>query len=358
MPAAIDTEVKKKVINQWLIGDTRDKIAADNKIGAGTVTNIMNEWKKGVEDSDYESIRELAVFSKKQGLNLSKHACSIRLNNYIKNIGTNPDEIESFIANLANSSEPEKLIDVSNQVAHLSRSESIPLDDIEDYVKQKEEEKQRLDQEIEHKRAILQSTNVDLQTISDYNRLKEELSEYRLSTEAPTRLMSILQTIKQIGYEPHKIVARFSNIESLRQTEKGLKNNCKIFEERIARCREVLLLSEQIVQLRIGIGELLAFHTAVCEKAERQNLSMESAAYHVIEDIQYYKKLGGMKKELSDVTTKVFVMNQFSARQNNAVMALIKLQYHGITEDHILSLSRGESDYNNTGNHSASQPQA
>jgi transposase len=64
MQAAIDTQVKRRVINQWVSGDSRDKIAADNKIGAGTVTNIMNEWKKGVEDSDYESIRELAVFSK------------------------------------------------------------------------------------------------------------------------------------------------------------------------------------------------------------------------------------------------------------------------------------------------------
>jgi hypothetical protein len=56
---------------------------------------------------------------------------------------------------------------------------------------------------------------------------------------------------------------------------------------------------------------------------------MESAAYGVIEDIQYYNKLGGIKKELSNLATKVFVMNQLSARQNNAVMALIKLQSQG-----------------------------
>jgi hypothetical protein len=119
-------------------------------------------------------------------------------------------------------------------------------------------------------------------------------------------------------------------------------------------------LCEQIVRLRIGLGEILAFHTAVCEKAEMYNLSMESASYRVIEDIQYYNKLGGMKKELSDVTTKVFVMNQLSARQNNAVMALIKLQSQGVTEDRILSLSRGEcgGDNNNAGNHSPiPQPQ-
>jgi 5'-3' exonuclease len=227
MPAAIDTEVKKKVINQWLIGDTRDKIAADNKIGAGTVSNIINQWKKGVENSDYESIRELSLFSKKHGLNLAEYACSIRLNNYIVNIGTNPDEIESFIANLANSPEPEKLIDVANQIAGVSRSESIPLEDLETHVKQREKEIQRLEEEIKQRRAILESTNVDVQTISEYTHLKEELNQYRLSTEDPTRLLLLLQTIKQIGYEPQKIVARFSNIESLRQTEKGLKDNCK-----------------------------------------------------------------------------------------------------------------------------------
>jgi hypothetical protein len=360
MPAAIDSQVKKQVINQWLSGDSRDKIVTDNGIGAGTVSNIINEWKKGIENSDYDSLRELAVYSKKEGFDLSHIAASIQLSNYIQKLGANQDQIEAFIANLANSPEPKRLIDVANQVAHVSRSESVPLEDLEDHVKRKQEEKQRLEEEIEHKRAILESTNVNVQTISEYTHLKEELSKYRLSTEDPPRLLSILRTIKMIGYEPHKIVARFSQIESLRQTEKGFKNNCKILEKRIARSQEVLPLSEQIVRLPIGIGELLAFHTAVSEKAEMHNLSIESAAYRVIEDIQYYNKLGGLKKELSDVSTKVLVMNQLSTRQNNAMMALIKLQSHGVTEDQILSLSRGEcGDYNDTGNHSAfPQPQA
>jgi hypothetical protein len=63
MPAAIDTQVKKEVINQWLSGDSRDRIAADNGLGAGTVSNVINELKRGVEDTDYDSVRELAVYS-------------------------------------------------------------------------------------------------------------------------------------------------------------------------------------------------------------------------------------------------------------------------------------------------------
>jgi hypothetical protein len=130
MPAAIDSHIKKHVINQWLSGDSRDRIAADNNIGAGTVSNIINEWKKGVEDSDYDSLREITVPFKKQGISLNELAPSVRLYNYIQKLGANQDQIESFIANLANSPEPEKLIDVTNQVAQLSRSESIPLEEL------------------------------------------------------------------------------------------------------------------------------------------------------------------------------------------------------------------------------------
>jgi hypothetical protein len=81
------------------------------------------------------------------------------LYNYVQNLGTNHDKIESsLIGNLANSSEPEKIVNVSNQVAQLSRSESIPLEDPENHVKQNEEE-------IKSRHEILESTNVRHTTI-------------------------------------------------------------------------------------------------------------------------------------------------------------------------------------------------
>nr|MDQ6864837.1 hypothetical protein [Thermoproteota archaeon] len=223
MPAAIDTQVKRRVIIQWLAGESRDRIAADNNIGAGTVSNIINEWKKGVEDSEYGSIRELAVFSKKEGLNLGEFASRFRLYNYINKVAANEEQIESFIVNYmngANSLPPEKIIELTNQLFDVSKSESIPPAEVPGRIKQKLVEKQRLEDQIQEAGAILQSKNVDIETINEYNRLKEHLSKYNLSLEDPTRLL-LLQTIKQIGYEPQKIVARFSHIESLRQTEKG-----------------------------------------------------------------------------------------------------------------------------------------
>ena len=99
MPAAINEQTRKQVIQQWVSGDTREKIAIDNDIGEGTVSGIVNDWKKGLEDSEYESVRELAVQSKKQGIALSDLASHFRLYNIIKKSGANEDQIESFISN-------------------------------------------------------------------------------------------------------------------------------------------------------------------------------------------------------------------------------------------------------------------
>jgi len=338
MPAAIDTRVKKQVINQWLSGDSRDRIAADNNIGAGTVSNIINEWKKGLADSEYETIRELAVFSKKQGLNLGEHASSVRLRNYIEKLGANQDQIESFIANLANSPEPEKLIDVANQVAHLSRSESIPLEDLEGHVKQKEEEKQRLEEEIKQTRAILESTNVEMETINEYKQLKAELSKYHLSSDDPERLLTVLDNLKDYRYDPKKIVAEFSNIKSLKQREKALKDNCAMLEKRMSGDRQVIPLLQRIRSMGIGIDKLLPFSLAVNEKARTCNLPISAAAYRVIEDIENYNRIGGMNKEITRLAVQIFGMNEICAPRNKAITSLLKLQRYGISDQEVLNV--------------------
>ena len=63
-----------------------------------------------------------------------------------------------------------------------------------------------------------------------------------------------------------------------------------------------LPLAEQIMRLKVGIGELLAFHSAVCEKADMEKIPLDAAAYRIAEDIGYYRQLGGLKQERNKVT--------------------------------------------------------
>jgi hypothetical protein len=97
MPPAIHAQVRDQVIKEWLSGNTRNEIATKNKIGAGTVSNIINEWKKGLDNSEYESIRELAAFSKKEAMTLSDMAENVRLNNYIRKLGADLEKIDHLL---------------------------------------------------------------------------------------------------------------------------------------------------------------------------------------------------------------------------------------------------------------------
>ena len=120
MPAAIDPVIKKQVVKQWLLGDSRDRIAADNGIGAGTVSNIIDDFKKGVQDSDFSSVRELAIHCKKEGVDLRDLAPALRIKNHynrLTQLGTNVSEeqVEAYIVNLASSPDPAKLIEAARR---------------------------------------------------------------------------------------------------------------------------------------------------------------------------------------------------------------------------------------------------
>jgi hypothetical protein len=74
--------------------------AIDNNIGEGTVSSIVIDFKIGLDNSEFDSARELALAAKKQGLNLSDIASNFRLHNFIRNSGAAEDKIELFITNI------------------------------------------------------------------------------------------------------------------------------------------------------------------------------------------------------------------------------------------------------------------
>ena len=59
MPAPIDEIVKRRVVQRWLGGEARDRIAADNNIGTSTVTSIVDNFRIGLDNLDFGSFSEL-----------------------------------------------------------------------------------------------------------------------------------------------------------------------------------------------------------------------------------------------------------------------------------------------------------
>ena len=108
----------------------------------------------------------------------------------------------------------------------------------------------------------------------------------------------------------------------------------------------MLPLAEQIMGFNIGIGEILAFHSAVYEKADMKRIPPDTAAYKVVEDIRDYSQLGGLKKEQNRLQQQIYMFNAFMANKQAALMSLIRLQSMGINEDQILNMDLFLQRYN------------
>src|SRR5918911_5216373 len=136
MPSSIEPSIKTRVIQQWLSGDPRPKIAVDNDIGEGTVGSIINYFKIGLDNGEFDSAREIALQAKKQGLNLSDLASNFRLHNFIKTSGKSEDQIESFVTNISSTDmSSERVIELVNQLDEISKSQSVSRDQLSNYIK-------------------------------------------------------------------------------------------------------------------------------------------------------------------------------------------------------------------------------
>jgi hypothetical protein len=91
--------------------------------------------------------------------------------------------------------------------------------------------------------------------------------------------------------------------------------------------------------MNIDIKELLVFDNTVNQIAKQYNLPPSVAVFRLLNDIRYYNKIGGMKREISTLCQQLFVVNELCTNQNKAMRAVLNLQSRGITEDRILYMN-------------------
>jgi hypothetical protein len=340
MPPLTDEQTRGNVVREWILGFPRDAIAEQNGIGAGTVSNIVANYKAGLEELDFDSIRQLAVEARQHGWNFANLASHARLYNYFIKSGAAEDKIESFITKASsNDIPPERVIELVYQLHEISKQESIPLDQIPDYIKQKFEQKQKIDEDIQEAETILQSKNVSIEAINEHIQLNEKLNEYGLSMHNIDELLNLVSNAKKYGFEPKKIVGKLRTIERLEKKEKGLKNNCTILANLLDRHKETVPLAELIEAMHVGKNELISFKIAANEAAELYGFPRSTAAVYVLNNLRDYNKKGQLKRELSSLHLQKYAVEEFCSRHSQVIMALTNLKSHGLTEEQIISLN-------------------
>ena len=79
MPAPIPEAIKSKVIEQWLLGQSRDSIAKANNISTGAVSNIAKEYEERLGRDVLYGLREIGILLKREGITPAQCAIGFRI---------------------------------------------------------------------------------------------------------------------------------------------------------------------------------------------------------------------------------------------------------------------------------------
>jgi chromosome segregation ATPase len=238
MPSKLPENLKSLVIQDWLSGKQRDKIAGDNGLSAGAVTNIVNEWRQALGLSAADALRELAVTLKKIGISAAQCALGFRAAMIMNRLGVREDSFESFMSDIYKRCNnlgltPESIASYLTNLIEFSKT--VPFSQISEFIHQKADEKIKLEEEIqklkdqikilkeekstsEHRRtSALYEENMTAVELKSYSELKEALGGYGISIDDDIpKFAKLVHGISQKGYDVGEVIKEFSDLELLR----------------------------------------------------------------------------------------------------------------------------------------------
>jgi hypothetical protein len=91
MPRIITSDEKIAVIDDWLMGISRNEIAIRRSMGSGTVYNIVQEWSDQLGGQRANKLRVLAVKLKNHGLTVGDCAKGLRMLMIFRRYGIKDD---------------------------------------------------------------------------------------------------------------------------------------------------------------------------------------------------------------------------------------------------------------------------
>ena len=98
----ISSQVEESIIQNYILGHSRDEIAEETGVAPGSVSNKINEWKRGIEAPDIEELRRFAVNIRKSKMTIKQCIKGFRFLQILKGleITIETDDIDSDLDSL------------------------------------------------------------------------------------------------------------------------------------------------------------------------------------------------------------------------------------------------------------------
>jgi hypothetical protein len=173
----IPQTIRNTVIRQWLSGISRNKVSECNQIGAGTVSAIIKECRQ--KDLDVDLLREVAVTLRRENIDVTTFADSVRLKRRLdRDWNLSEEIIESLIEKInvhcfKRQLKIQDFIEKLDNVTDLSTNLGVPVDNLAVDITQKKNELNLLTKKVQELK------NKFHQIVLDYGLTIDDLEEYR-----------------------------------------------------------------------------------------------------------------------------------------------------------------------------------
>jgi len=330
---------KSLVIRQWLAGVQRDKIAGDDGISAGAVTNVVNEWRRGLGEGVIDDLRELGVTLRNSGITPAQCALGHRTAMLISKLGVKEEELDSFILDLYNrltdfGLSPENIAFHIKDLLEFSRANSdiaVPLSQITEYIQQKADEKKKLEEQIQTLKSQVKTlseeksnseyrrnsalyeehmTNGELKSYSD---LKGELGQYGIPIYDIPKFAKAVKGLSHKGYGVDKIITEYSEYNAFKDEYFSykaqileLENKCSQLQGSTNYYTQRLSIIDNLQSIGFGFKELKSLWHTIVEVSDANNISREDAVKRFFKEIEdHYDDILGFKLRKHELEAEV-----------------------------------------------------
>ena len=378
--------IRSAIIDAWMMGKTRDKIASEYNISTGSVSNIIEQWQNRIGVFDANNLRKLGVALKKAGISPVQCADGLRINNIINQLGIDEDHIIDFLQKLYNKSKEERsepadivrLVKVINSYPEINSLNDIPKNinkrrqekiklDADIYYRKHEIEK--LDQEIDRKRKEIQDLKDDFDSIRKemqdekkdfllFKDAKDELKKSGIDIRVLEPLIHVIKIFQEMNFRPLTIFSEFSDINEYRDLVENkerkikeleshiqdLKTISDNYETKIASNETMVLSIKQLENLGFNASDIKNLEIAFLELSKKYGLTKKEIKIRFFRYMDHLYTLLTLEQDILEKTDKLSILNSeiFSRRKiieesQPIVSSLLqKLVNSGLNENDIL----------------------
>jgi hypothetical protein len=350
--------IKSRVIDAWMMGKTRDKIASEFNTSTGSVSNIIEQWQNSIGVFDANNLRELGLALKKAGISPIQCANGLRITNIINQLGIDEDHLFDFLKKLYNECKEQRLLPT-----HLARLVKVinaypginSLNEIPKNIKERQQEKIKLDEEIYYKNLKIQkldhvkeSKRKDIQDLQEelesfrkemqeekkdfilFKDAKAELKKHGIFIHNLEQLIDVIRIFDDMHFRPLTILSEFSDINAYRDLVENKNRELKELESRIQNLKaihdsyEMKIASNQIIVQSLNQLENLGFNAFDIKKlemvfseiSEKYGLNKKEIKIRFFRYINHFHTLLSLQQDILEKTDKTSLLDsEISSRR-------------------------------------------